>query len=102
MLPATSASLLAIWISLPPCIFFALVTILAVTLLAILRKKGRITKRIDARNIVIAEQEFYAFTQESYYLQKDIQAAQIREPDPWEFPRENLTIQENKLLGKIK
>lgn len=66
--------------------------------MALLRKKIWITKRIDATNIVIPEQEFYAITQESYSFQKDIAVA-VQLPDPWEFPRENLSILHNRLLG---
>ena len=69
--------------------------------MALLRKKQRMNKRIDASNIVISEQEFYASAQESYSIQKDMIAG-VHQPDPWEFPRENLSIQHNRLLGKIK
>ena len=67
--------------------------------MTLLRKKIWVTKRIDATNIVIPEQEFYAITQESYSFQKD-PSVQVQSPDPWEFPRENLSILHNSLLGK--
>ena len=98
MLPVqTNSSSQVLWSAVPLSIILVLV-IIALVLMALLRKKIRITKRIDATNIVISEQEFYAITQESYSFQKDIAVA-VQLPDPWEFPRENLSILHNRLLG---
>ncbi|KAL5470980.1 hypothetical protein EMCRGX_G029049 [Ephydatia muelleri] len=80
MLPVqTNSSSQVLWSAVPLSIILVLV-IIALVLMALLRKKIWITKRIDATNIDIA--------------------VAVQLPDPWEFPRENLSILHNRLLGK--
>ena len=59
-------------------------------------KNKKSSKRIQAKDIVIYEKELGTFSHKMNVLQNDLSGI----PDLWEFPRERLHIQSNKLLGE--